>query len=915
MSINGNKVTFWTSTASQSALLDQAVANGSFVYSTTDKALYLIEGVQNEIGRAIHPISTIIRVDSLDKIASDTANEALYLYNNYLYFHDGTNIKKLLKAEDLDSLNNSKLNKRNDISTNLTESSKFTVGTINSDRIEITNSTINKYSESNTNGTSVLFKGDVSVSNSGNTYTINDGNGNTITIDIPTDLVVKSGVVEEHANDFTYDGNTYKAGTYIVLKLNNSDETLIYINATALVDEYTANTSSETPVQIEINNRVISATLKNNSITSAYLADDITLTSLTVPEIKGSNNEPPADISFNGFTISANGDYSGNAKTATNLTNGKSISITGDMAGTINNVGTSDSSGTLTLNVVNTIAEAGEGNKITISPTVTSSTKDDVKINIPATTVNGKGLVTKVENISTSIGATNLVKQVQNEDNTTYPLLFTSSSTNGVDSSVAFNDNIKINPKTKTITADAFTGNAASATKLETPIKIELTNAVAGKISSWANGDITLTTVGPGRVDKGSNAPLSETTKGQDAGISSANTSASFKIPNITMNTDGMVSNISDVSVQLTLNNVSQTADTSSNNLPILIADSENGGTAGTKYVKGVIINPSTKTITASTFNGSLDGNANTASAFKDSQAIRLTGAVTGEVSSVAGWNIGVTSNSKLISGSSSSDVANTTSDTPNPYLNLYAPNATGEDTVSSTLQLKGDGATTVNAANGIITIASTDYSSAIAAAQTSATNAAKTIYNTYATAGTTDTQYPILGGTKAESGYTQAVSYSGATISEAGYIHGNKVYGSVWNDYAEYRQTHHKVRPGQCVYEKGDGSLAISYERMMPGANIVSDTFGFAIGETDDCKTPLAVSGRVLAYPYEPKEEYKAGDAVCSGPNGTISKMTRAEIRDYPERIIGTVSEIPSYEVWGSGNVKVDGRIWIKVR
>ena len=160
----------------------------------------------------------------------------------------------------------------------------------------------------------------------------------------------------------------------------------------------------------------------------------------------------------------------------------------------------------------------------------------------------------------------------------------------------------------------------------------------------------------------------------------------------------------------------------------------------------------------------------------------------------------------------------------------------------------------------------------------------------------------------------------TGALIVEGGVVvkenlKANKVYGSVWNDYAEYRQTHHKVRPGQCVYEKGDGSLAISYERMMPGANIVSDTFGFAIGETNECKTPLAVSGRVLAYPYESKETYNPGDAVCSGPNGTISKMTRAEIRDYPERIVGTVSEIPTYEVWGSGNIKVNGRIWIKVK
>ena len=42
---------------------------------------------------------------------------------------------------------------------------------------------------------------------------------------------------------------------------------------------------------------------------------------------------------------------------------------------------------------------------------------------------------------------------------------------------------------------------------------------------------------------------------------------------------------------------------------------------------------------------------------------------------------------------------------------------------------------------------------------------------------------------------------------------------------------------------------------------------------------------------------------------------MTREEVREYPDRIIGTVSEIPDYEVWGTGNVKVNNRIWIKVK
>jgi hypothetical protein len=99
-----------------------------------------------------------------------------------------------------------------------------------------------------------------------------------------------------------------------------------------------------------------------------------------------------------------------------------------------------------------------------------------------------------------------------------------------------------------------------------------------------------------------------------------------------------------------------------------------------------------------------------------------------------------------------------------------------------------------------------------------------------------------------------------------------------------------------------------------MPGANIVSDTFGFAIGETDEAQTPLAVSGRALAYPYEDRNSYRPGDPVCSGPNGTVSKMTREEVMMYPDRMIGTVSAIPTYETWGSGNVAINGRIWIKV-
>lgn len=156
-------------------------------------------------------------------------------------------------------------------------------------------------------------------------------------------------------------------------------------------------------------------------------------------------------------------------------------------------------------------------------------------------------------------------------------------------------------------------------------------------------------------------------------------------------------------------------------------------------------------------------------------------------------------------------------------------------------------------------------------------------------------------------SGYTQIKSVYGVLRASA-------VYGAVWNDYAEFRSSD-PIEPGRVICETGNGTLKLSTERLQPGANVVSDTFGFAIGETENCKTPIAVSGRALVYTYEDRYSYEAGDPVCAAPGGTVSKMSREEVVMYPDRIVGTVSEIPEYKRWGTGNVEVKNRIWIKVK
>lgn len=140
-------------------------------------------------------------------------------------------------------------------------------------------------------------------------------------------------------------------------------------------------------------------------------------------------------------------------------------------------------------------------------------------------------------------------------------------------------------------------------------------------------------------------------------------------------------------------------------------------------------------------------------------------------------------------------------------------------------------------------------------------------------------------------------------------------LYGAVWNDYAEYRSQKEEIKPGYCVASANNGEIHKTTEKLQACDGIVSDTFGFAIGETSECKTPLAVAGRVLAYCEGDRNDYSAGDTVCAGPNGKVVKMTREEIREWPDRIVGIVSEIPEYETWGSGNIAVNGRIWIKIK
>lgn len=173
----------------------------------------------------------------------------------------------------------------------------------------------------------------------------------------------------------------------------------------------------------------------------------------------------------------------------------------------------------------------------------------------------------------------------------------------------------------------------------------------------------------------------------------------------------------------------------------------------------------------------------------------------------------------------------------------------------------------------------------------------------------TTTTKYYVSGSS------STTANTDPALFDPAVYVEDSVLFGAAWNDYAEYRQCTQQIEPGRCIIENGDGTLSLSTKRLQGGAEIVSDTFGFAIGQTSKCNTPIAVSGRVLAYINEPHNTLRIGAPVCSGPNGTVSQMTDDEARTYPWLIIGTISSIPQEEKWGEHNININNRIWIRVR
>ena len=171
---------------------------------------------------------------------------------------------------------------------------------------------------------------------------------------------------------------------------------------------------------------------------------------------------------------------------------------------------------------------------------------------------------------------------------------------------------------------DTSIGAGSTSTKL--PTSAAVASFVEGKGYTTNVGTITgISTTAP---LAGSGTSGSVTISHQDSGVtagsygdSAAQTptyGGTFKVPYITVDAKGHVTNVNDHTVKIPVSDntdtkVNQTLSTSNGSYPLL-ASSSTTPTSGEAnvaiYNTGVTINPSTKTINAETFSGRLDGNA-----------------------------------------------------------------------------------------------------------------------------------------------------------------------------------------------------------------------------------------------------------------------------------------------------------------
>lgn len=155
------------------------------------------------------------------------------------------------------------------------------------------------------------------------------------------------------------------------------------------------------------------------------------------------------------------------------------------------------------------------------------------------------------------------------------------------------------------------------------------------------------------------------------------------------------------------------------------------------------------------------------------------------------------------------------------------------------------------------------------------------------------------------------------------------RVFNAVYNDIAEFRQlqTGNNIQYGRC-YVQTENGIRLSNDRLEDGIiGICSDTYGQVLGLPDLNSAPIALAGYVLAYISDgirnilkdkDLKSIKIGTPLTSGPDGTLTIMTKSEIINNPDKIVAKYigSNANSYLRSSCQDTlkNIENRHWVKV-
>ncbi len=156
----------------------------------------------------------------------------------------------------------------------------------------------------------------------------------------------------------------------------------------------------------------------------------------------------------------------------------------------------------------------------------------------------------------------------------------------------------------------------------------------------------------------------------------------------------------------------------------------------------------------------------------------------------------------------------------------------------------------------------------------------------------------------------------SATSLIVSGEFKANKVWNAVWNDIADFQLLNDELKYGLCYFDTKDGARICTSRCQMSVIGIASDSLGFGVGSGahPGQEVPIAVAGWVLAHV---DQEYECGTVLTNDKNGFLTKMTKEEKLEYPERIVALYKRKEMDEFWGPAGqqITVNGRHWVKVK